>query len=107
MDYIPLDRTEQKVMRKMLKYDHRLYIKSVSVTLFNVKYNMALHRLCNLGLVNKCDIAGEEQYTLTDEGKRTILYINDTKFWTHANFWLPMITSVLSLIISIVSIVES
>ena len=101
MEYIPLDRIERKVLKKLRKRDKNMVGKTIQRTELSLKENLALIRLRDSKLVFQSDMFDEDNpvFGLTELGRRTAIYDSGERFWKTTTFIIPTVISILALII--------
>ena len=105
MEYIPLDRIERKVLKKLRKRDKNIVGKTIQQTELSLSENQALIRLRDLNLVFQSDITdnGQPVYGLTEQGRRNAIYDNGERFWKTTTFIIPTVISILAVVIRFVT----
>lgn len=100
MDYMPLDRTERKILNRLRRLNQKKVGLGIQSSKLSAKEKQAAERLWKLNYISHggLDDDGKVIYGLTELGRRVAIYDKGERYWKTTTFIIPTAISILALI---------
>lgn len=100
MDYMPLDRTERKILNILRRLNQKKVGLALPSSNLSPKEKQAAERLWKLNYISHggLDDDGKVIYGLTELGRRVAIYDKGERYWKTTTFIIPTAISILALI---------
>ena len=100
MDYMPLDRTERKILNRLRRLNQKKVGLALPSSNLSPKEKQAAERLWKLNYISHggLDDDGKVIYGLTELGRRVAIYDKGERYWKTTTFIIPTAISILALI---------